>query len=121
MTFDSRAHLNRAGAFVAVALVTILAFVTWALVYHEVPDKNSNALLLVLGVLTANVGVIVGFFYGSSVANQKKDDTIKTLADTAKTAGAALPGGNGSDVLNVPEGQTATVEATDSGTVVKKD
>ena len=114
---DNRESLNMAGAFVAAGLIGILGFVTWALVFAEVPDANQNALTLLIGILSANVGVVVGFFFGSSVTSKKQTETIDTLAKTANAAGAALTGEPAAIVLK--EGQSATATATDSGTVIE--
>lgn len=104
---QKREALNVAGAFVAAGLICILGFVTWALVFAEVPDANQNALTLLIGILSANVGVVVGFFFGSSVTNKKQTDAIEAMAKTAQTAATPTP-----DVTLKP-GDTATVAAAD--------
>ena len=114
---QNREALNLAGAFVAAGLIGILGFVTWALVFAEVPDANQNALTLLIGILSANVGVVVGFFFGSSVTSKKQTETIDTLAKTAQTAGATLSGEPAPIVLK--EGQSATATATEAGTVIE--
>lgn len=113
-----RESLNLAGGFVAAGLICILGFTTWALVYVNVPEPNQNALTLLIGILSANVGVVVGFFFGSSVTSKKQTETIDTLAKTAQVAGAALPG---ADAMVIPPGASATATATDAGTVIKPD
>lgn len=87
---NGREALNVAGAFVAFGLIAILAFVTWALVYIRIPDGNENVFTVLIGILSANVGMVVGFFFGSSVTSKKQSETIDTLAKTAQVAGAAL-------------------------------
>jgi len=114
---ENRESLNLAGAFVAAGLICILGFVTWALVFREVPKPNENALTLLIGILSANVGVVVGFFFGSSVTSKRQTETIDTLAKTAQTAGAALSSEPASIVLQ--PGEQATATATDSGTVIE--
>jgi len=76
---SNRVGLIGAG-FVACGLISILAFVTWSLIYHTIPAENKEAVTLLLGVLSANVGSIVGFYFGSSSAGRAKDATIATLA-----------------------------------------
>ena len=110
MAHQSRESLNLAGAFVAAGLIAILGFVTWALVFAEVPEANQNALTLLIGILSANVGVVVGFFFGSSVTNKKQADTIEKQASTIQTAQAALAPAPLADVT-LEHGQTATVRA----------
>lgn len=106
---ENREALNVAGAFVAAGLIVILGFVTWALVYREVPTANENALTLLIGILSANVGVVVGFFFGSSVSSKKQTETIDTLAKTAHAAGAALSPPDAT--ITLPPGESATVKA----------
>lgn len=112
MTRDREA-LNLAGAFVAAGLIAILGFVTWALVFQKVPEANQNALTLLIGILSANVGVVVGFFFGSSVTNKKQSETIDTLAKNATPA--ATPG-----TIVLPLGESATATSTDAGTVIER-
>jgi hypothetical protein len=113
---QNRESMNIAGAFVAIGLVCILGFITWALVFQAIPDGNENSLTLLIGVLSANVGLVVGFFFGSSVTNKKQTDAIEAMAKTAQTAGSALsdPG-----AIVLKEGQSATATATPAGTVIE--
>lgn len=66
-------------AIVAVGLIATLACVTAALIFLRVPDGNEQALLLLIGALSANVGSVVGYFFGSSSSSRAKDDTISAL------------------------------------------
>lgn len=111
----SQDSLNLAGGAVAIGLLLILAFVAWALVFVSVPNDNQNALSLLLGILSAGVGTIVGFYFGSSAQTKKQADTINTLAQTARTAGAALPGvaDAGTTSIELQPGETAKVTAED--------
>lgn len=86
----SEASFSIAGAVVAIGLMVILAFMTWALVYVAVPPANQNALTVLIGILSANVGIVVGFYYGTSVGNRKQAEALSAMAKTAQTAGAAL-------------------------------
>ena len=79
-----------AAGLVGGGLIAILGFVTWALVFYEIPPANENAFLLLVGILSANVGAVVGYFFGASITNKKQSETIDTLARTAQTAAAAL-------------------------------
>lgn len=115
---QNREALNLAGAFVAAGLIGILGFVTWALVFRAVPEANANALTLLIGILSANVGVVVGFFFGSSVNAKKQSETIDVLAKTAHAAGAALT--TPPDVLLEP-GDTVKVAAEGGNTPPAKD
>lgn len=88
--FTPQESLNLAGSFVACGLISILGYITWALVNVAIPDANANALTLLIGILSANVGMVVGYFFGSSVNNKKQTEAIAAMAETAKTAGVAL-------------------------------
>lgn len=113
----NRETMNIAGGFVAAGLICILGFVTWALVFVEVPKANENAFTLLIGILSANVGLVVGFFFGSSVTNKKQAETIDTLAKTAQTAGVAASASPEAIVLK--EGQSATATAGPGGVVIE--
>lgn len=120
--FDQRDVINWTGGVVAMGLVLILAFVTFALVYVEVPEANQNALTLLIGILSANVGLVVGFYFGNSSQAKKQAETIdtqaKTMAAQATAAAIATPG---NDTLVIPPGGTATASSTPAGTVVTTD
>lgn len=84
--------LNVVGGVVALGLVAILAFITWALVFRAIPVGNENTLIQLVGVLSANIGLVVGFFFGASSQQKKQAETIDKLAETTKAAqAAALP------------------------------
>ena len=87
---------------------------TWALVYVAVPEANNNALTLLIGILSANVGMVVGFFFGSNVSSKKQTETIDTMA---KAAASTAPAGDAAIVLK--EGQSARATATEAGTVIE--
>ncbi len=110
-------YLNIAGGLIGVGVVSILAFITWALVFRQIPDGNENVLTLLVGILAANVGMIVGFFYGSSADSKKQGETIGVMAKTAATAGVALGTSPGAIVLE--PGEQATATATFGGTVIE--
>lgn len=93
--------MNIAGACIGIGMILILGFVTWALVFRAVPQSNENAFLLLIGILSANVGVVVGFFFGTSVANRKKDETIANLANNT-------PPGSTTVQTTIPQGVTTT-------------
>lgn len=119
MKFTPQESLNIAGAFIACALVSILAFITWALVYRAIPNSNNNSLTLLIGILSSNVGMVVGYFFGSSVNNKKQTEAIAAMAETAKTAGTALTADTGT--INLKPGEVATATASTSGTVIDKE
>ena len=104
----NRVILNATGLLVAVGLIGILAFVTWALVYVEIPDRNEASLIQLIGILSGSIVVLVSFFYGNSVGNKNKDETNNKLADLAQQAQAAA----------LPPSNTVPLAPNDSVTIV---
>jgi len=88
---DNQRSINLAGSLVGLGLVGVLSFIAWALVYHEIPDKNSAGFSTLLGIISGNVGLVVGFYFGSSANNRKQAETISTLANTAAAQTKAAP------------------------------
>lgn len=117
---DRQQQINWAASLVAIGLVLILGFLTWALVYRTVPSSNSDALLLLIGNLAGLVGIVVAFYFGSSSENKKLAETVNVQAKTAATAGAALGGTDGSTMV-IPTDTSATVTPTDGGAVIHKE
>lgn len=111
--------INYTGGVIAIVLMAILAFVTFALVRWTIPSENENALMFLLGQLTALISVVVAFYFGSSSQSKKQADTIDTLAKTAQTAGASLAAPP--DAMVIRPGESATATATESGTVIQPD
>lgn len=102
--------LNIAGSFIAAGLIALLGFATWALIYKEVPVSNRDALMVVIGILSMNVGQVVSFFFGSSATNKKQAETIEKQASTIQTAQAALaPLATSETVVPVAVGESVTV------------
>jgi hypothetical protein len=115
---DNRDVINWTGAVVGIGLIAIMAFVTWALVFVTVPTENQTSLVQLVGNLTGLIGIVVGFYFGSSSTAKKQQDTIDTLARTAQTAGATLAQ---PDALVIPPGGSATATSTPDGTVIEPD
>jgi len=68
--------------YVLAAFVVIGVFwITFLLITKAVPPANKDAVLIVLGVLTAALMAIINFFYGSSKGSQDKDDIIRGRSD----------------------------------------
>jgi len=111
--------INWTGAIIAVMLMSIIAFVVYALVRWSIPDANENPLMFILGQLSGMATVIVTFHFGGSIVNKKQAETIDTLAKTAQTAGAALPAAT--PAVIVPPGGTATIEGTEAGATITTD
>jgi xanthosine utilization system XapX-like protein len=87
----AQSTVNLSGLLIGLGLTVILGGVTFALIKYDIPKDNQNALLILIGILSTNIGVIVNWHFGSSAANRKQTETISTLANTAASAQAALP------------------------------
>lgn len=116
-----QAILNWFGGGIAVGLILVMGFVTYALVYREVPETNQNALLILIGILSTNITSVIQYFFGSSAQTKQQSETIDTLAKTAQTAGTALASTASPEALVIPSGQSATATATPDGTVITSD
>lgn len=114
MTDKSRLALNITGSLIAVCVIVLFGGAIYALVTKEVPDKNANALLVLLGALTTQVSNIVSYFFGSSSGDKAKNDTIAAQSQTIQAATqAALP--NTAPTVTLQPGAQATVAATPNG------
>ncbi len=101
--------INRAAGFLAAGLIAILAFLACALVFFEIPAKNETALNVLLGIVSANLGVVISFYFGSSSMSKKQGETLDKVTDMAKTAqDAALPP---QPSIPVAPGESVTVTA----------
>lgn len=102
-------------AILSVVIIVIVAAVLWGLFKKEIPLSNRDAVMLVLGALLLRLSDVYAFHFNSSSSSQKKDQTIKTLADTAQVATvAAVPHEPGKIVL--PPGGEVEVKAQDKPT-----
>lgn len=102
-------HSRIAGA-IAAGLVGILGFLTWALIYRQIPSENDTVLNALVGILSTQVSMVVGYYFGNSVGSARQSVTIETLAKTAQSAQSALapiP-----DVV-IPSGAALNVKAAD--------
>lgn len=113
-TKNPRAVLNWAGGIIGVALIGLLGFALYALIYVAVPTDNQNALTLLIGILSANVGMVVGFYFGSSATTKTQADTIDKQASTLQAAQAALAPVTHDATITLPAGESATVRVEPS-------
>lgn len=68
-----------AGLF-AMLMGAVLCFMAYALLDRAIPESNRDAILMMLGIVSANVGQITSYFFGSSQSSREKDATINTMA-----------------------------------------
>lgn len=102
--------LNIAGAIIGIMLVGILAFLAWALVYVRVPPENETAMNVLLGILSTQVGIVIGFYFGSSLGSKKQADALDKMAETAhRVSQATIP----APTVAVSPGEQVTVEGKD--------
>ena len=107
MTYQGQA---RVAAIMAVGLLVITAVATAAIFIVPIPDKNETIVGQAIGSLLSLLGLVVGFFYGTSTGNRKDAETIATLAQTAQVAQQALTP-NATPDLVIKPGQPATIAA----------
>jgi len=65
------------------AIIVIVGFfaLLFSLLFLTVPETNKSLLDIITGVLTASVGSIIGYYFGSSIGSKSKDDTINNMKD----------------------------------------
>jgi hypothetical protein len=62
---------------------------------------------VLLGILSTQVGIVVGFYFGSSLGNKKQAETLDKMAETARTVSqAAIP----TPSMTVASGEQVIVE-----------
>jgi len=59
------------------AVIVISFFVVLTALIMQ--GSNPDAVNIMLGALTSAMGIVVGYFYGSSSSSAKKDETIGTM------------------------------------------
>lgn len=74
-----RGAINLTGGAIALLLVALLMFLSWALIFRELPANNREAVLMLLGIVSTNVGTVVAWYYGTSYGSQKKSEAITEL------------------------------------------
>lgn len=92
---NSNWFINIAGAIIAVMVVGLLWFIAYALVFLAIPDANQTTLAQVIGVVSTQVGMVVGWYYGSSSASKRQGEIIAQQAvtqDKLASTAAAIAG-----------------------------
>lgn len=111
---DSQHVVNRSGGLVGCGIVLILAFVTWALIFREMPKGNESAFLVLVGIISNSVGNIISFYFGSSVMTKRQSETIDKQAQTIQAAQSALAPLPDATTVPVAPGESVTVKAQDA-------
>lgn len=119
---------------IAMSLIAILAFAIVCLFLKPMPMTDAAGTLAValVSAVTTNIGIVVGFFFGSSKDNKEKDETIRqqaqtqavtattadamvktaaTVADTARTAATVMAAANGEPAAWEEAASKGTVDA----------
>jgi hypothetical protein len=82
------------------------------LVTIKVPPENASNLGQVIGMVSMQVGIIIGWFFGGSYSSKKKDETIAAQASTiATTVPPVTPAAD--KTINLEPGQTGAVHANE--------
>jgi hypothetical protein len=74
--------LNLSGLVVALCLNMALLYSVYMVMHFDLPERNHDNVVFLLGFLTAQVGSIVNFYYGSSSNARKQASTASNLAQT---------------------------------------
>lgn len=80
------------GAILAVGLLCITAGCVVAIFTVPIPSDNQTLVGQAVGTLLGLLGMVVSYFYGASVGQLKTQETLQTVADTAKIAQTTLSG-----------------------------
>lgn len=94
---DPQREINVAGAAIAFGIITLLAFLGWALVFKEIPSANQTLFSTFMGFVGGLAMAVGSYFFGSSANNKRQTEAIANLADAANKS---------------TPGMTATVTAT---------
>ena len=103
---QKREFINVAGSIIGLLLVGIVAFLAWALVFRTIPEQNREAMNWLMAILSAQVGIVVGFYFGNTIGAKKQAETMDKVADLAH----AVQPKHVPDIKLKP-GESANVEA----------
>jgi asparagine N-glycosylation enzyme membrane subunit Stt3 len=108
---ERRAHVEPSIPGVLAVMVTVMVALA-ALTPYLVVIPSSNLTLITQAQTTLWNGwlLVLGFYFGNTMSQGKKDSTIQTLAQTAQAAGAALaPPPPPEPTIPVAPGESVTV------------
>jgi len=68
------------------ALVVLGGFaIAWLLIFYPIPESNNQIVTLVVGLVFGNVGLVIGYFFGSSKSSADKNEIMaKQTEDKAQ-------------------------------------
>lgn len=96
----------------ALLVTGMVALAALAPYWIEIPEKNMNLITQGQTTLWAGWLLILGFYFGTTNSQGRKDATIQTLAATASKAQEALAPltGTTTETIPVAEGERVVVE-----------
>lgn len=83
--------LNWFGGIIAILIIGLLWFISYALIFVEIPTTNQTNLAQIIGMIGIQIGIIIGWFFRGSQNEKEQSKTISTLVATASKAQDALP------------------------------
>lgn len=66
---------------VAITIMFSFLIISLALIYREIPAGNREALMYLLGIVSATIIAMANWYWGSSKGSQKKSDTIDKMTE----------------------------------------
>jgi hypothetical protein len=63
-------------------VILVFCFTSYTLAYVDIPDHNRDGFNRFSGTIDAALMLILSYYFGSSKGSQKKDDIIKTQAES---------------------------------------
>jgi uncharacterized membrane protein YqgA involved in biofilm formation len=61
---------------VGLTILFVFASLVLKLIHEEIPERNREIIIHIIGMVEGALGVLVTFYYGSSKGSQKKDELI---------------------------------------------
>jgi hypothetical protein len=113
---DNRA-LNLAGASIGFGVLLMMAGVGYVLAYVNIPKENAQLFSTYLGLLGIQFGLVIGFFFGSSLNNKKQSEALATAANNTQTLAQKIPDASNSR----DDDKSVTLAAGESAKVTAKD
>ena len=68
----------------AFTIMAALLMIVFSLIRFEIPEKNKEALIHVLGIIEGAMIAIISFYFGSSKGEQKSHDLLKPPIEIKK-------------------------------------
>lgn len=110
--------LNFAGAFIGIGVLGMMAGVGYVLAFVQIPQQNAQLFSTYLGLLGIQFGIVIGFFFGSSLNNKRQSEALATSASNTAALAAKIPDAvsPGEKDVTLASGETAKVKAKDKTT-----